>query len=172
MAISYTRDVLTFDGSNLPSTVYTYQAFPLEQYREEDGLGYRFVKFLNGTGDIAAVAGKLCYAQAASGNVTSDESDQVGAAYGAFVSAPADTNHCWVQVWGRITLKTDGTDNIVKGDTLVALVGGADGVVTRLTLTTVDPTLAQMQAAAKTVGDALADDDNGADTVAAFLRLG
>lgn len=152
----------------------TDQRYTLGQLREENGKKYRFCKFDNGTGNVAAVANKLCYWLPSSTNdfiVTSDESDSKSPA-GVFNSAPADLGFCWVETWGRVTaLATDGTDDIVKGDRLIALTGGADGVVTRPTVAGANPTAAEARALLRSVGTALADDVDAANTVDAFIDL-
>lgn len=87
----------------------------------DDGKRYRFVRFDNGVGNVAAVAGNFAYVLAPSGTsagatttVTSDLSDSAGVGAGVFMSAPADGEYCWVQIAGYATLTT-------------ALTAGADG---------------------------------------------
>lgn len=84
-------------------------------YVDHNGKKYRFVRFDNGTGNVAAVAGNFCYYLVAGGTtVTSDLSDSVNIGAGMFMSAPADGEYCWIQTWGQATLNT-------------ALTAGADG---------------------------------------------
>lgn len=90
-------------------------------YEAADGKRYKFVKFDNGAGNVAAVAGNFAYVLAVSGasageitTVTMDLSDSAGVGAGVFQSVPADGEYCWIQTWGPATLTT-------------ALTAGADG---------------------------------------------
>lgn len=172
MPTYYTNSVLAFGDDDAVTDTYTYQAFPMGLYREEDGKGYRFVKFDNGTGNVAAAANNLCYLLTpASWIVTSDESDATGVAFGAFVSVIADGSYGWVQTKGPATVATDGTDDIAKGDAVIAKSGAADGVVTRPTIAGANPTAAEARAFLRVIGVATADDSDVANTVAVYLRL-
>lgn len=169
----YTADVLTFnEDQDLVTTTYTDQRFPLLMYRERDGRGYRFVKFDNGTGDVASAAGSLCYLTATNGTVTSDESDSL-APCGVFQSVIADGSYGWVQTKGLYaTVKTSGDDDIVVGDALIET--ATDGAVSRINstyITTTAATLAQIQRVVKVVGYAVAADVDANNTVAAVLTF-
>lgn len=87
---------------------------------------YKWVKFNNGQGNVAAVAGNFCYYYLDSGltnqEVTMDLTDGLLGA-GVFQSVPADGEYCWIQVRGVATLTT-------------ALTGGADGNALTLVGTT------------------------------------
>ena len=85
------------------------------------GKVYKFVKFNNGVGNVAAVVGNVAYIYAVSGasagqttEVTMDVTDSVGIGAGVFQSIPADGEYCWIQIKGAATLTT-------------ALTAGADG---------------------------------------------
>lgn len=170
MPTNYTRVPAVYGGDDALTTTYSGPQFPLGMYREEDGKGYRFVRFDNGSGNVAAVAGNLCYLLTpASWVVTSDESDATGMPFGVFGSVVTDSYYCWVQTHGAVTLNTDGADDIVKGDALIAK--AADGTVTRPTIAGANPTAAESRQYLHVVGFATADDNDGANTVAAFLRL-
>lgn len=166
---NYTGSTLVFGADDTLTTTYSYAKFPVYMKREEGGKVYRFVQFDNGSA-VAAVVNNLCYlVTPASGVVTSDESGATGLPFGIFLSVMTDQYYGWVQTKGACTLKTDGTNDIAKGDRLVAK--AADGTVTRPTVTTVDPTQAQLLQMLHIVGTATADDDDGAGTVAAYLQL-
>ena len=99
-----------------------------------DGKVYKFVLFNNGAGNVAAVAGNVCYYYAPSGasagattTVTSDLSDSAGLGAGVFQSAPADGEYCWIQTKGAATLTTALTAG-ADGNALTA-VGATDGTL-------------------------------------------
>lgn len=82
---------------------------------------YKYVLYDTGAGNVAAVAGNVCYVYAVSGasagqitTVTSDLSDSAEIGAGVLQSAPTDGQYCWVQIRGSATLNT-------------ALTAGADG---------------------------------------------
>jgi len=108
---TYTAAQLATEGAFSPGVCVTAQ----------DGKVYKFVKFNNGVGDVAAVVGNVCYYYAVSGvsagqitEVTMDVTDSGGVSAGVFQSIPADGEYCWIQIKGPATLTT-------------ALVSGADG---------------------------------------------
>ncbi len=98
------------------------------------GKVYKFVKFNNGVGNVAAVVGNVCYYYAVSGasagqttEVTMDLTDSGGIGAGVFQSVPADGEYCWIQIKGVATLTTAlsaGAD----GNALTA-VGATDGTL-------------------------------------------
>lgn len=98
------------------------------------GKVYKFVKFNNGVGNVAAVVGNVCYYYAVSGasagqttEVTMDLTDSGGIGAGVFQSIPADGEYCWIQIKGVATLTTAlsaGAD----GNALTA-VGATDGTL-------------------------------------------
>lgn len=95
---------------------------------------YKFVLFNNGVGNVAAVAGNVCYYYAPSGasagattTITSDLSDSAGLGAGVFQSVPADGEYCWIQIKGPATLTTALTAG-ADGNALTA-VGATDGTL-------------------------------------------
>jgi hypothetical protein len=100
-------------------------------YTAHDGRIYKFVLFSDGTGNVAAVAGNVCYYVAETGmetwTVTSDLSDSNNIGAGVFQSVPADGEYCWVQVAGPATLTTALTAG-ADGNALTA-VGATDGTL-------------------------------------------
>jgi hypothetical protein len=173
MATFYTRSPITFGEDDLVTTVYTVQKFPLGLYREEDGKGYRFVSYDNGTGNLAAVAGNLAYtmndvvtvASATAGywEVTMDVSDtDRNKVRGVFAAVIADGGFGWIQTKGPCTVNTNGDDDIAEGDAVIASAAG-DG--------TADSTAQDTAPTNRVVGWALADDVNGSNTVIVDLDL-
>ena len=69
---------------------------------------YRYHKFDNGSGNVAAVVGNAVYFKQAQDIVTSDITDADASPHmvvaGVLVSAPADGQFCWIQVRGPVTL--------------------------------------------------------------------
>lgn len=128
-------------GANLTAT---YDATQLaiqgpanlgDRYDAPDGKIYKFVKFNNGVGDVAAVVGNVCYYYAVSGAsagqttiVTMDLTDSGGIGAGVFQSIPADGEYCWIQIKGPATLTTALTAG-ADGDALTAVGAGADGTL-------------------------------------------
>ncbi len=133
-------------------------------YREEDGKGYRYVRFETGTGAVAAVAGNLCYWTGTTYDVTMDVSDSDrNLVAGVLLSVIADEGYGWIQTWGpHPTVKTNADDDIAKGDAIIASAAG-DG--------TCDSTAQDTAPICRVVGWAQADDVNADDTVATFLTL-
>lgn len=125
-------------GANLTAT---YSTTDLQNSRTGFGLGdvatgpdgkfYKFVLFNNGTGNVAAVAGNMCYYLASTGpetnTVTSDLSDSGNIGAGMFMSVPADGEYCWIQTRGPATLTTALTAGS-SGNALTA-VGATDGTL-------------------------------------------
>jgi len=100
-------------------------------FTAHDGRIYKFVRFDNGTDNIAAAAGNVCYYLAETGaetwTVTSDLSSGNGIGAGVFQAAPADGEYCWIQVKGPATLTTALTAG-ADGNALTA-VGATDGTL-------------------------------------------
>lgn len=138
--------------------------YAVGQYREEDGKGYRYVLFDNGTGNVASVAGNLAYQVGTTDwTVTMDVSDtDRNLVAGVFAAVIADGGYGWIQVFGQCTVKTNGDDDIAKGDAVIASAAG-DG--------TADSTAQDTAPTNKIVGWALAADSDSGDTVATFLTL-
>lgn len=127
----------TFIGANLTETYAELGSNTPglgDIYAGDDGKRYRFVRFDNGAGNVAAVAGNFAYVYAPSGTsagatttVTSDLSDSAGVGAGVFMAAPADGEYCWVQIAGYATLTTALTAG-ADGNALTA-VGATDGTL-------------------------------------------
>lgn len=88
---------------------------------DETGFLYKYVKYNQGAGTVAAVAGNFCYYYAASGasageytEVTSDLSDSAGVGAGVLQAVIANGGYGWIQITGYAVLTT-------------ALTAGADG---------------------------------------------
>jgi hypothetical protein len=105
-----------------------------DHYVAQSGKIYKFVKFNNGVGNVAAVSGNVCYYYAVSGasageitEVTMDVTDSGGIGAGVFQSVPADGEYCWIQIKGPATLTTALTAG-ADGNALTA-VGTTDGTL-------------------------------------------
>jgi hypothetical protein len=100
-------------------------------YAAGDGKIYKFVLFNDGSGNVAAVVGNVCYYLAETGaatfTVTSDLSDSSFVGAGVFMSIPADGEYCWIQVKGPATITTALTAG-ADGNALTA-VGATDGTL-------------------------------------------
>lgn len=165
MATFYTNTPMAFGSDDEVTDVYTVRQFPLGTYREEDGKGYRFVKYDNGTGNLTCVAGNIAYTIDSDTpyEVTMDVSDSDrNLARGVFAAVIADGGYGWIQTKGLCTVKTNGDDDIAKGDAVIASAAG-DG--------TADSTAQDTAPVCRVVGWALAADSDGADTVAVDLVL-
>lgn len=123
---------LTF--GDLVTDVGTVQKYPLGARREEDGKVYRYVSFDNGSGNVAAAAGSVCYRGIASvtnvdgdqlWKVTSDVSDvDSGFAAGLFISVIADAGFGWILtkgIYATVKKQTGAGNAWLKGDFVVAL---------------------------------------------------
>ena len=119
----------TFSSSTLQTSGKGFGLGDL--YAANDGRIYKFVLFSDGTGNVAAVAGNVCYYVAETGaetwTVTSDLSDGNGIGAGVFQSVPADGEYCWIQIKGPATLTTALTAG-ADGNALTA-VGATDGTL-------------------------------------------
>lgn len=119
----------TFSSSTLQTSGKGFGLGDL--YAANDGRIYKFVLFNNGSGNVAAVAGNVCYYLAETGaetwTVTSDLSDSSYVGAGVFQSVPADGEYCWVQVKGPATITTALTAG-ADGNALTA-VGSTDGTL-------------------------------------------
>ncbi|TGS47533.1 MULTISPECIES: hypothetical protein [unclassified Mesorhizobium] len=113
-------------------------------YESYDSKSYRFVKYNQGAGAIAAVANNVVGFYAPGGTstgvwneVTSDVSDTAANGAGVLAGAPGNGEYGWIQVKGPATLNT-------------ALVSGASGQALALSVTT-DGTLKVAAAVTETV---------------------
>jgi hypothetical protein len=136
-AVHYTNDPLVYNtasGGNADSltAAYTLQAFPLYMYREENGAGYKFVKF--DASSVAITAGMIVYWKGTTmdGIVTAKVSDSTkNQVAGVTNVARADTTYGWIQVTGIATnVVSDGGNDGVRGDQLVALGNGTADTMT------------------------------------------
>lgn len=139
--------------------------YTLGQYREEDGKGYRYFQYDNGTANLTMAANLLLY-QVDSDDwiLTHDVSDSDRNLVRAVaVSVVADSGYGWGQVYGPGTVTTNGDDDIAKGDAVIASAAG-DG--------TADSTAQDTAPTNRVVGWATDADVDAANTVAVFLTLG
>lgn len=111
LTATYTAAQLVTEGAPTPG----------EHYFAQGGKIYKFVKFNNGVGNVASVAGNFAYIYAVSGasageitEVTMDLTDTAGIGAGVFQAVIADGSYGWIQIKGPATLTT-------------ALTAGADG---------------------------------------------
>ena len=163
MATFYTNSILSFGDDDAVSDTYTYQAFPLGMYREEDGKGYRFAKRSDAT--IAITAGMCVYSLAPGTSmwtVTADVSDShANNVVGIAVAAIADGSYGWLQTKGyHAAVVTDGADDNAAGDTVIAVGDGTTNIVAAGTAST-----------HKIIGYATAADDDSANTVPVWICL-
>lgn len=100
-----------------------------------DGKQYKYVKFNNGVGNVASVAGNVAYYYAVSGvsagettEVTMDVTDSGGVGAGVFQAVIADGGYGWLQTRGVATLTTALTAG-ADGNALTAVGAGADGTL-------------------------------------------
>lgn len=103
-------------------------------HRDYNGKQYKYVQFNNGAGNVASVAGNVCYYYAVSGAsagqvdiVTMDVTDSGGIGAGVFQAVIADTGYGWIQTKGTATLTTALTAG-ADGNALTAI-GTTDGTL-------------------------------------------
>lgn len=99
-----------------------------------DGKQYKYVKFNNGAGNVASVAGNVAYYYAVSGasagettEVTMDVTDSGGVGAGVFQAVIEDGGYGWIQTRGVATLTTALTAG-ADGNALTAI-GTTDGTL-------------------------------------------
>jgi hypothetical protein len=102
---------------------------------DETGFLYKYVKFNNGAGNVASVAGNFAYYYAVSGvsageytEVTMDLTDCAGVGAGVFQAVIADGGYGWIQVTGYAVLTTALTAG-ADGNALTPVGAGADGTL-------------------------------------------
>ncbi len=99
--------------------------------RWEDNKCYKWVRYQNGAGNVAAAAGRVCYYRgaggAAAGNVTSDLSDSLQIGAGVLQAAIPDGEYGWIQIKGPATLSIGLTAG-ANGNALTP-VGATDGTL-------------------------------------------
>ncbi len=137
------------------------------QYREENGKGYRYIGFDNGTANIACAAGYLLYIKAAATDpwiVTHDVSDTTtNAVRGVAVAVIADGGFGWMQTKGyNAAVETDAGDDFAAGDAAIAH-ATEDGEA--------DRTAKGTAPVSRVVGWAMDADSDSADTVPLDLCL-
>ncbi len=98
------------------------------------GKQYKYVKFNNGVGNVASVAGNVAYYYAVSGasagettEVTMDVTDSGGVGAGVFQAVIEDGGYGWIQTRGVATLTTALTAG-ADGNALTAI-GTTDGTL-------------------------------------------
>ena len=138
--------------------------YTLGQYREEDGKGYRYFQFDNGTAGLTLAANLLLYqVDNDMWILTSDVSDSDrNLVKGVAISVVGDLGYGWCQTAGSATVATNGDDDIAKGDAVIASAAG-DG--------TCDSTAQDTAPICKVVGWATAADTDAANTVVVDLVL-
>lgn len=127
----------------------------------------QYVKFDNGAGNVAAVAGNLAYwltRNATTYTVTMDVSDSDrNLVCGVFLNVLTDGRYGFIQIAGRhATVKTNADDDIAKGDAIIGSAAG-DG--------TCDSTAQDTAPTNRVAGWALAADVDAADTVDTLLCM-
>lgn len=102
---------------------------------DETGYLYKYVKFNNGAGNVASVAGNFAYYYAVSGasageytEVTMDLTDTAGIGAGVFQAVIADGGYGWIQITGYAVLTTALTAG-ADGNALTPVGAGADGTL-------------------------------------------
>ena len=117
--------------------------------RWEDNKCYKWVRYQNGAGNVAAAAGRVCYYRgaggAAAGNVTSDLSDSLQIGAGVLQAAIPDGEYGWIQIKGPATLSIGLTAG-ANGNALTPI-GATDGTLDVSALVT-DPICAYVDDAA------------------------
>lgn len=99
---------------------------------------YKWVKFNNGAGDVASIAGDCAYYYGVSGDavtggyensvVTMDRTDAFGLGAGIFQAVIADGEYGWLQIKGPATL-TQALTSGADGNALTIVGAGADGAI-------------------------------------------
>ncbi len=99
---------------------------------------YKWVKYNNGSGDVAAIVGDCAYYYGVAGDavtggyensvVTMDRTDGFGVGAGVFQSIIADGEFGWLQIRGPATL-TQALTSGADGDALTEIGAGADGAL-------------------------------------------
>lgn len=98
MPTAYTNSVASYGGDEEVTDTYTTPRFPLGSYREEDGVGYRFV--ILDAGATAAVVGRFAYATSTAHTATATLANGDRGALGVFVSVIPASGYGWIKVRG------------------------------------------------------------------------
>ncbi len=122
-----------------------------------NGKRYKYLKFDDGAGNVASVAGNVAYYYGASGaadadtyqEVTMDLTDAVLTA-GVFMAVIADGGYGWIQTGGYATLTTALTAG-ADGNALTHVGAGADGTLDVSALVTDQHAAIAVDASAKLV---------------------
>jgi len=129
-------EIIGLDKTKVRTSSETAE-FKLGTVGRVDGSGYlyKYVKFNNGAGNVAAVVGNFAYYYAVSGTsageyteVTMDLTDTAGIGAGVFQSIIADGGYGWVQITGYAVLTTALTAG-ADGNALTPVGAGADGTL-------------------------------------------
>ncbi len=117
---------------------------PIGDLRWQGGKCYKCVKFNNGSGDVASIAGYCASYYAVAGSaaattgyrnnlVTMDRTDTHGGnggiGAGIFQGVVADGDFCWVQIKGLATLISTAFPSGADGDVMTAKDGAGDGFI-------------------------------------------
>lgn len=101
MALSGSAQITAFN----PTANHTEPQHGVGEIVRDGDRSFKYVKFDNGTDDVAAAAGRLCYWKSfGSGTVTSDVSSaasSVNSGAGFFINILTDGNFGWIQTWGK-----------------------------------------------------------------------
>lgn len=130
---------------------------------EDNGKAYRYVQ--NSSGSVNLANGNpVVYESVGAFIITGDISDGASAdgqtVAGVAIGTLSTGNFGWLQVWGHhASVSTNADDDVTTGCLLFV----SDDIKT-------DATTAGTAVIRWPLGVALADDSNGADTVAAFIR--
>jgi predicted RecA/RadA family phage recombinase len=170
MATTFTvlpTPTFVYESDDTVTSVYAYAIVPVGTFRTaSDGTEYRFIRFSDGTANLAATAGQLLYYTTVTtfdGVVTNDVSDtNVNRVAGVALAGMTDGQLGWIQVSGIATVNTDGDDDIAAGDAIIGA-SGTDGACESVAADTA-PTN-------KIVGFAIAADVNASNTVIVELAL-
>jgi hypothetical protein len=152
MPTNYTTVPAVFGADDTVTATYSERKFPLGMYREEDGKGYRFVRFDNGSGNVASSAGAVGHWLNDTGTdwvLTTDTGDSSrNKVRGIFLGEVTDQYYCWVQT---------------KGACYVASASGAEGdaVISSATDATATVVAAGTAPTHKVIGFALAAQSGG-----------
>ena len=127
---------------------------------------YKYVKFDNGSGNVASTTNMVVYyllSDTDMTTVTNDVSDSdINQVAGVMPVAMTDAYYGWLQVGGyNSAIRTNGDDDIAASD---ALIGGGDG--------TCNSTAQDTAPTNKVLGWAVAADVDGSNTVAGVITVG
>lgn len=154
---------------DLITDVGTKRKYPLGTERSQDGDLFVYVGM--DAGATAAVVNHLAYHVDGDWTITKTAANtNESLVAGAFISVIPASGFGWIRRGGRQTLVTSGVDDIVKGDKLISAASAA-GTVRRAPVAGANPTAAEFRDGVdiSLAIVALADDNDGANTVDALL---